>query len=129
MALPNPLPAVQGTRFTLGPDAGWMDTFLIVPGTSDYVTGGYAITAIQCRLKYVTTAWVTGGNATAFPANTGWYAVTVFPIVQYGAVATGAGLTGYSQFLFKVYVASTGVEVGSGGSLAGNVWQVTVTGY
>jgi hypothetical protein len=129
MALPNPLPIVQGSRLALGPDGGWQETFLIVPGTSDYVTLGYPITAVQCRLKSIQTANVTGGNVVAFPASGGWYAECVFPIVQMGAVASGAGFTGYSQFLFKIYVASTGVELAVGGSLAGAVWMVTVTGY
>src|ERR1035441_437655 len=101
MALPNPLPLVQGSRVLLGIDLQ-EETFLIVPGTSDYVTNGYPITAAQCRLKSIQQAWVSGGNATAFPANSGWYAVTVFALTQMGAVAAGAGFTGYSQFLFKV---------------------------
>jgi hypothetical protein len=129
MALASPLPGVQGSRLFLGPDGGVQDTFLIVPGTSDYVTGGYAVTNVACRLKNIQTAWVTGGNSTAFPASGGWYPEIVFAFVQIGAVSTGAGVTGYSQFLFKLYVASTGVELASGGSVAGAIWQVTVTGY
>jgi hypothetical protein len=129
MALANPLPGVQGSRLFLGPDGGVQDTFIIAPGTSDYVTGGYVITNTACRLKNIQTAWVTGGNVTAFPANSGWYPVIVFALAQIGAVAGGAGFTGYSQFLFKLYVASTGVELGSGGSVAGAIWQVTVLGY
>lgn len=128
MALATPLPGVQGSRVLLGIDLQ-MDTKLIVPGTSDYVTGGYAITAIQCGFKLLQQAWVTGGNAAAFPANSGWYVECVFPFVQIGGVATGSGVSGYSQFLFKVYVASTGVELGAGLSLAGNVWQVILLGY
>ena len=128
MALANPLPGVQGSRYLLGVDLQ-VDTKLIVPGTSDYVTGGYAVTAIACGFKLLQQAIVTGGNSTAFPANTGWYAVCVFPFVQIGGVSTGAGVSGYSQFLFKVYVASTGVEVASGVSLAGNIWQVMIFGY
>jgi hypothetical protein len=126
MALPNPLPNVQGSRLALGPDGGWQDTFLIVPGVSDYVTGGYAITATQCRLKNIQTANVTGANATAVAT---WGAETVFSFVQIGGVATGAGITGYSQFLFYVYVLIGSAQVGSGASLSGAVWQVTVTGY
>ena len=129
MALALPLPGVQGARLLLGPDGGVQDTFLIVPGTSDYVTGGYVVSATNCRLKNIQTAWVTGGNSTAFPANSGWYPEIVFAFAQIGGTSTGAGFTGYSQFLFKLYVASTGVELASGGSVAGSIWQVTVTGY
>jgi len=125
MALPNPLPAVQGARVLLGPDLQ-QDTFLIVPGTSDYVTGGYAITNIACRLKNIQTAWVSGANATAVAT---WNAVPVFAIAQIGGVSTGAGFTGYSQFLFYVYVLSTGSQAGSGANLTGAIWQVTVQGY
>lgn len=129
MALANPLPEVQGSRMVLGPDGGSQATFLIVPGSADYVTGGYPVTASNCRLKNIQTANVVGGNATAFPASAGWYAEIVFAIAQIGAVATGAGFTGYSQFLFKVYVASTGVELAAAGQLTGAIWMVTVTGY
>jgi len=119
---------IQGSKFYLGPDLVG-DAKLIVPGTSDYVTGGYAITAQLCGFGHLQQAWVSGGNSTAFPSSGGWYAVCVFPIVQFGAVATGAGFTGYTQFLFKVYVASTGVEAASGTNLTGNVWSVMLLGY
>ncbi len=125
MALPNPLPAVQGARVLLGPDLQ-QDTFLIVPGTSDYVTGGYAITNIACRLKNIQSAWVSGANATAVAT---WVGEPVFAFAQIGAAATGAGFTGYSQFLFYVWVLSTQAQAGSGANLTGAIWQVTVQGY
>lgn len=125
MALPNPLPAVQGARVLLGPDLQ-QDTFLIVPGTSDYVTGGYAITNIACRLKNIQSAWVSGANATAVAT---WVGEPVFAFAQIGATATGAGFTGYSQFLFYVWVLSTQAQAGSGANLTGAIWQVTVQGY
>jgi hypothetical protein len=128
MALANPLPGVQGSRYLIGIDLQ-VDTKLIVPGVSDYVTGGYAITALATGFKNIQQAIITGGNSTAFPANSGWYAECVFPIAQIGGVSTGAGFTGYSQFLFKVYVASTGVELASGGNLTGAIWQVMIFGY
>lgn len=124
MALPNPLPIVQGSRIVYGPELQ-QETFLIVPGTSDYVTGGYVITAAQCRLLKIQYADTSGMNATA----SGFTPVPVFAFVQIGAVATGAGFTGYSQFLFKVLVVTTGVEVGNGANLAGCVWQLQVGGY
>ncbi len=125
MALPNPLPAVQGSRVLLGPDLQ-QESFLIVPGTSDYVTGGYAITNIACRLKNIQSAWVSGANATAVAT---WVGEPVFAFAQIGAAATGAGFTGYSQFLFYVWVLSTQAQAGSGANLTGAIWQVTVQGY
>src|ERR1700690_145857 len=128
MAMNSPLPSVQGSRLLLGIDLQ-QDTFLIVPGTSDYVTAGYVITNTACRMKNIQSAWISGSNATASPASGGWYGLIVFALAQIGGVSTGQGFTGYSQFLFKVMVASTGVELGAGGNLAGAIWQVTVQGY
>jgi len=127
----TPLPKVQGSKFFLGPDLQG-ETLLVSSLTTDnYPTGGYVITAAACGLKMVQQAFVVGGNATAYPANTGWYAFTVFPETQLGLTASpGSGFTGYSQFLLKVYVASTGVEVASNSSsLVGCIWQVLVLGY
>lgn len=119
---------VQESRVLLG--LGLQQrTVLAVPGTSDYVTGGYAITTTLTDFAKLQSAWVSGGNSTMFPASAGWYAVCVFPIVQFGAVVAGAGFTGYSQFLLKVYVASTGVELASGGNLTGAVIQLTLQGF
>lgn len=124
MSLPNPLPGIQGSRIFHGPDLQ-EDSFLIVPGTSDYVTNGYVITAIAARMLKIQRAWVSAFNATA----TGYTPQCVFPIAQMGAVAGGAGFTGYSQFLFKLLVVTTGVEVANGANLTGAVWAVTVLGY
>ncbi|HXN71543.1 MAG TPA: hypothetical protein VN861_03205 [Candidatus Acidoferrales bacterium] len=104
-------------------------SYLAVPGTSDYVTGGYAITTTLTGFLKLQTAWISGSNSTASPASGGWYAECVFPIAQFGAVATGAGFDGYAQFLLKVYVASTGVELASGGNLTGAIWAFTCQGF
>lgn len=124
MALPNPLPSIQESRIYHGPGLQ-EDSFLIVPGVSDYVTNGYAITALQCRMSKVQRAWVSALNATA----SGYVPQCVFPIVQIGAVQGGAGFSGYAQFLFKLLVVTTGVEVANGANLTGAVWAVTVVGY
>jgi hypothetical protein len=105
----------------------YQDTYLLIPGTSDYVTGGYVVTSITLSgAKLIQTVWVSGTNATASPASGGWYGVPVLAIAQVGT--GGPGATGYTQFLFKVYVASTGVELASGGNLTGAIWQVTIQG-
>jgi hypothetical protein len=126
--LQAPIPRVQGSKALLGPDIQW-ETMLIVPVTGDtYPANGYVITAVACGFKMIQGAIVTGGNATAFPASGGWYAQPIFPETQ---LATNSqGFTGYSQFLLKVYVASTGAEYsGVLNALVGNVWQVLVIGY
>lgn len=125
MALPNPLPVIQGSRVVFGPDLQ-QETVLIVPGVSDYVTGGYPITSIMCRMKNVQTAWLSGANATAVAT---WDAQPIFAIAQIGAVAGGAGFTGYSQFLLLVVVQATGLQAANGANLTGAIWQVTVQGY
>jgi len=124
MALPSPLPVVQGSRVYYGPELQ-SEQFLIVPGTSDYVTNGYVITAAQCRLKNIQWADTAGLNATA----SGFTGIPVFAFAQIGAVAGGAGFTGYSQFLFKVLVVTTGLEAVAGANLAGAIWQLTIAGY
>src|ERR1700739_470309 len=119
MALPSYLPSIQGTRLSLGPDSGIEESFLINPGLlpggiGDYVTGGYLITNIMCRLKLISDAWVTSCNELA----AGWEPQTVFdirqlqmtPILSGGAGGPGQGLpysqtlgpgiAGYTQFQF-----------------------------
>lgn len=117
---------VQGARAMFGPDL-LQDSKLCIPGTSDYVTGGYVISNTLAGFKNIQSAWVSGTNSTFSPANTGWYAVCVFALAQVGT--GGSGFTGYSQFLLKVYVASTGVEAASGTNLTGAIIQVTIQGY
>jgi hypothetical protein len=128
MALTTPYPKVQGSKFLLGPSMQG-ETILIVPAVAaDYAAGGYVITALECGLSLIQQAIVTGGNATAYPASAGWYPEIVFPETQ--LLTSSEGFTGYSQFLFKVYVAATGVELAPAPavSLNGAVWQVTVIG-
>jgi hypothetical protein len=117
---------VQGSRAVLGPDLQ-QESILAIPGTSDYVTNGYVITTTLTSFLKIQTAWVSGSNATFSPANSGWYAECVFPLAQVGT--GGPGFTGYAQFLLKVYVASTGVELANGGNLTGSIIQLTLQGY
>jgi hypothetical protein len=131
MALANPLAAVQGARIVLGPGI-WEDTFVIAPGTSDYVTGGYSITAAALRLNPtygIMSAWVSGCNAAA----NGYVVQPTLVIAQIGATAAGAGFEGYSSILFWVGwtgAALSGVlaQVGSGQNLTGCIWLLTVRG-
>jgi len=126
MALANPLPGVQGARAVIGPGI-WQDTFVIAPGTSDYVTGGYSISALSLRLNPtygIQSAWVSGCNSTA----QAYIVNPTLAIAQMGAVTTGAGFEGYSSILFYVVVLATQAQVASGGNLTGCVWLLTVQG-
>lgn len=124
MALPNPLPIVQGSRLLLGAELQ-QETFLIVPGVADYPTNGYVITNIACRLRNIQQADIQGMNAAASL----YSPLCIFALAQIGAVVGGAGFTGYAQFLFKLLVATTGVEVANGTNLSGAIWAVNVVGY
>ena len=116
---------VQGSRQILS--EGWQDTFLFVPGSSDYVTNGYVVTAIATGFKAIQAAWLSGANAAAVPGSAARWAAPIFVIAELGS--GGQGFTGYSQFLWKVIVSSTGAESGSGDNLTGYIWQVTIQGY
>lgn len=138
MALPSPIPAVQGSRIALGPGV-WEDTFLIVPGTSDYVntgtigTSGYIISALSLRLNPtygIMCAWVSGNNGTA----AGYVAQVYLNITQIGAASTGAGFEGYSQLNFHIFnsPATAGVapltQAANGFNFTGAIWLLTVRG-
>lgn len=99
------------------------ESFLFIPGTSDYVTNGYVVTTILTGFKNIQSADVNGENATAL----GWNAYCVFPLAQVGA--GGPGFGGYAQFLFALFVITTGVQVGPGGNVTGSIWTVTIQGY
>ena len=116
---------VQDSRTNLG--LGLVqESWLLAPGTSDYVTNGYVITASAVGLKLIQSADINGENATAL----GWNGYCVFPLAQ---IATGAnagqGESGYTQFLFALFVITTGVQLGAGGNATGSIWTVTIQGY
>lgn len=121
MAITLPLPGVQGARYYLGPDLQ-ADTKLVVPGTSDYTTGGYVITAVECGFKLIQSAVVVEQNAAA----TGWYALPVFAIAQLST--SNAGFSGYSQFLLKLLIVTTGVEPTANSNITGT-WALEIKGY
>lgn len=96
MALPNPIPSVQGARMYLGPDSAAIeDTFLINPGANDYPVGGYVITNIQLRLKLIAFAWISGWNDLA----AGYQPQVVFDLRQLSSAILGGGIGGPGQGL------------------------------
>jgi hypothetical protein len=114
---------VQDSRALLGLGLE-QKSWLLVPGTSDYVTGGYVVSAQNVGLGHIQSAWVSGLNATAIAT---WEFVPVFAFAQLST--SSAGESGYSQFLLYAYVLSTGAQAASGANLTGSIVQVTVQGY
>jgi hypothetical protein len=99
------------------------ESFLLIPGTSDYVTGGYPVTTTLTGFKNIQLASIDGENATAL----GWDAYCVFPLAQVGT--GGPGFGGYLQFLFYLAVVTTGVQAANGANISGAIWVVTIQGY
>lgn len=147
MALPNPIPEVQGSRLMLGPDAAAQEaTFLINPGNSDYVVGGYVITALALRLKLIAFAWVSGWNDLA----AGYMPQVVFDLRQLAATpilggglggpgqglpfsqTAGAPITGYSQLNFQIRTGAAAqgrlTEATVNSDFLGCGWLLTVRG-
>jgi len=146
MALPNPIPSVQGSRIYLGPDSAAIeDTFLINPGANDYPAGGYVLTNIQLRLKLIAFAWVSAANDLAagyFPQAVLDLRQLASPILGGGIGGPGQGLpfsqtggaaiTGYTQINFKVYTGAAAqarlTELTANSDLEGCGWLLTVRG-
>ena len=129
MAITLPPPGVQGSELFLGP-AMREKSILIVPGTSDYVTGGYVVSALQAGFLStygIMMAWVSGQNSTA----AGYVPQITLALAQ--LATSGAGFEGYAQFKFQVFVTGTASgdvlnEASSGVNLSGAIWVVTCRG-
>lgn len=124
MALTTPLPEVPESRLKFGVGVEQC-SFLIVPGTSDYPTGGYLITALQCRLSKIFSVSIDGinsaGNALGF----------IFTPVLAMTLATNNIPNDVTQFnLFgSNIVASVITQLANGTNLSGLIMVLTVTGY
>jgi len=152
MSLPSYLAVVQGARVHLGPDSGSEETFLVNPGLlpgniGDYIQGGYVITNIMTRFKFISDAWVTSCNLLA----AGYVAQCVFDLRQLSSTilsageggpgqglpysqTVGAGIAGYTQFEFRVYTQAAGssgrlLEAATTTSFEGCGWVIKVRGY
>lgn len=148
MALPAYLPEVQGSRVMLGPDGGQEASFLVNPGSADYIFGGYTINNIMTRLRLISGAWIEGMNAQA----SGFWPEIIFPLAQLqstilagvsaalgGAAGVpwgqtlGAPVSGYSSLQFKVYENNTTsgrlLELSTSYDLIGVGWILRVRGY
>jgi hypothetical protein len=121
MALLTPYPSMPETKVFYG--IGQMsDVILIQPGVSDYVTGGYILSAINARLTHFTGAIVVGANAAANAYD---------PVILFPATSFGVGLapTPSLTIAFQLLVATTGVEVANAFNLTGTNWLLQVYGY
>lgn len=121
MALTTPLPTVPDSRQYLGAGAT-QESFLIIPGTSDYPTSGYVIKPLDCRLmRGFQTAWITGANAATIAGP--W---EIYPIMTLSLLSSGAAQL---QTQINLYVTNGSmVQVGNGTNLSGATWVLTVIG-
>jgi hypothetical protein len=122
MALQLPLPEVPESR-QYNSAGNQQASFLIVPGVSDYVTGGYVITALQCRMKNIFAVSIDGQNAAVLTGQ--WNA-----FIQLNATASASGLAlPVTSFNFWVALATSGVQLSASTNLTGAIWTVSITGY
>ena len=126
--------SVQGSRVLAGDI--WQESYLLIPGTSDYVTNGYLIgipgTASAngfVAFSRIQSVWVSGQNATVAGPST----YLGFPVFTFSEVGSaGPGFIGYTSFLFQVNVLSatpTYAQVVSSGNLSGAIWELTIQGF
>ena len=137
MALPSYLSVVQGSRNALGPDTGWEESFLVVPGTNDYVVGGYPITNVMTRCKIIADAWLTMQN----PLAGGYDAFFNAPLEMFKSLFTSTypeqgtndAFPGYSTVYFQIFQSGSSAgrepELAAGTNLLGCVWQVRIRSY
>ena len=80
MALTTPFPEIPESR-TVDGIGCQTATYLILPGSSDYVTGGYALSALNLRLTRIHSVFVSGVNA----AGAVYLAQIVFPATYFSS--------------------------------------------
>ena len=122
MALTLPLPEVPESR-QYNAAGNLVATFLVIPGVSDYVTGGYAITAAQCRMKQIYAVSIDGQNSTVM--SNSWDG---FIVLNCTLSTSGLALP-VTSFNFWVALGTTGVQVAASTNLTGTIWTITVDGY
>lgn len=118
---------VQDSRVALGPEL-WQQNFLLAPGTSDYVTGGYVVTAANVGFKLIQAVDVLNTNTTGLT----WIAQALFTfstmsVTDHGITNT-VGVSGYSSFNLWMGTA-IGTQANSSANLSGAIWQVMIYGY
>lgn len=127
MALTFPLPEIAESR-QLNGVGNQSACYLVIPGTSDYTTGGYAITAAQCRMTRIISVSIDGINATGNAIGTGysWTSIVNYTLSS----ANNIGLVPTSFLLFaETVTAGAFAQAANGFNFAGLILGITVTGY
>jgi hypothetical protein len=147
MALTLPLPEVPESRLLFG--IGMTQaSFFVIPGTSDYPTGGYIINTVACRLmRAIFSVSVDGGNSNTFgytPSITIAYTLAsnnipnipnsfAFQVeaLNIGTNATQTNLVNLAAGVLTAPVGSVAKlsEIPNGTNLSGAIWCITVTGW
>jgi len=121
MALTLPLPGVPDSRQYLGAGA-IQESFLIIPGTSDYPTSGYVLTPAMCRLmRGFQQAWISGCNAAVITG-----AWEMIPVMTLSLTSNSLAQL---QTQLNLYVCNGSmVQVSANTNLTGAAWVLTVIG-
>lgn len=111
MALTLPLPEFPETRVynSVGNQSA---VFAIVPGTSDYPTGGYVISALQCRLQRIYAVSIDAQNSTVF--TNGWLTDATVPVT----IGSNNIPLPATSFNFQVSVLTITIQGGVAGTVA-----------
>jgi hypothetical protein len=122
MAITIPLPEVPESRVYQG-IGSQLAIFLINPGVSDYVTGGYVLNAALFGMTHITGADIVAMNAIA--AST-YNAIIVFPATYFPAPPALPAPATSINFLVQ---SAFGTEVINGFNLTLADWAIRVVGY
>ena len=116
---------VPDCRAMLGPSQ-WLRTYQLSPGVSDYVAGGYPITAASVDMVDLFGAWIIAQNAAAEHL----YPVFVLPAAAFGTTPTPQA----TIYLEVKEVVSSGAiyafsEITVGTNISGFNWFAAFLGY
>lgn len=125
MALTNPIPEVPDSR-QYNAIGCQQATFLIIPGTNDYPTGGYVISGLQLRMpKGIVSVSIDGINTTG--NNLGFLFTAV---VNYTLSSNGIPIVPTSFNIFGANIVTSVVtQLANNTNLAGMILSITVQGY
>jgi hypothetical protein len=123
MALTTPIPEIPDSRQMNGIGCE-QASFLLIPGVSDYPTGGYVVTGLQLRMpKGIISVSIDGWNATANGLGYG------FSVIVPSTLSSNNIPIVPTTFNLYAYVLTTSAQVGPGVSLSGAIFIITVQGY
>jgi len=108
---------IPDSRQMIGPSCV-LASFIFAPGSSDYVTGGYVISASALGLGHIYAADTAGLNAAS---NGTYYVMTL--------AQTNPPSPGLTQVKLQAFVAATGAEVANAANLSGHIIVGQIWGY